>query len=88
MSEPTYWNETHKGVEIRVRCSVNPRNYLWSGNFSFFTRTISRRGNDRISRYLEATFATENSAADACFIAARLAVDREILSAERMFERS
>lgn len=88
MSEPAYFNETYKGVEIRVRCTENPRNYLWSGNYSFFTRTIARRGNDRISRDLEAKYETEAAAADACFSAARLAVDREILSAERMAERS
>jgi hypothetical protein len=45
-------------------------------------------GNDRISRDLEGTFETEQAAVDACFTAARLAVDREISSAERMVERS
>lgn len=88
MSEPTYLHENYKGVEIRVRCSESPRNYLWSGNYSFFTRTIARRGNDRISRDLEGTYETEQAAVDACFTAARLAVDREISSAERMVERS
>lgn len=84
MSDETYRNETYKGVEIRARCVPHPRSYLWSGNYSFFTRTIARRGNDRICRDLEEKFATEETALDACFKAARIAVDREILTAERM----
>ena len=78
---PTYRNEVYKGVEIRTRCAPNPRSYLWTGNYSFFTRTISPRGNDRICRELMETFAREEDAVEACFTAGRLAVDREIRTA-------
>ena len=78
---PTYRNEIYKGVEIRTRCMSNPRNYLWTGNYSFFTRTISPRGNDRICRELVETFDREEDAVAACFQAGRIAVDREIRTA-------
>ena len=77
----TYRNEMYKGVEIRTRCMSNPRSDLWTGNYSFFTRTISPRGNDRICRELTETFAHEEEAVAACFEAGRIAVDREIRTA-------
>lgn len=77
---PSYRSEIHKGVEIRTRCSKNPRNYLWTGSYSFFTRTIAHRGNDRICRDLADKFPTEEAAISACFKAGRVAVDVEILT--------
>ena len=77
----TYRNEMYKGVEIRTRCVSHPRSYLWTGNYSFFTRTISPRGNDRICRELVETFDREEDAVAACFQAGRIAVDREIQTA-------
>ncbi|MES2459431.1 MAG: hypothetical protein V4671_02520 [Armatimonadota bacterium] len=77
---PSYRSETHKGVEIRTRCTENPRNYLWTGSYSFFTRTIANRGNDRICRELPDKFNTEEAAVSACFKAGRFAIDVELLT--------
>jgi hypothetical protein len=86
----SYQSETYKGVEIRTRCTVNPRSYLWSGNYSFFTRTAARPGSDRICFELAEKFKTEVAAAAACFEAGRQAVDRELRSRTQIrhgFER-
>jgi hypothetical protein len=77
-----YTSETYRGVEIRVRCAVSPRNSLWSGTYSFFTGVFSRRRNVRIHGDATEKYRTQEEAIHAAFLAGREAVDREILTTE------
>jgi hypothetical protein len=61
---------------------------IWLGSYSYFTRTIIKRSNNRISQQLEEKFSTKEEAQEANCAGARLAVDREIQVEEIMARNS
>ena len=73
-----YKSETYKGVEIRLRCVLNPRNGFWCGSYSFFTGRITEKRNERVCGAVTEALSTEEDAVDAAFVAGRKAVDKEI----------